>query len=292
MTEKKVTKVMPVFDRSKLFFCPQIADYRINYGIFLDPTMSARRSRKMITAKKLKHAFNHNHACFADLPGMFRSFTTTHKEPANRVIYETNFKANKNKEYQLSTEEISKWTTLCKRHRLFPSYIGAYFVSTGNFVVFLEGLDLNTLYVYLCAARYCSDEPYIVKMLLYFIEQHDMDFFLALLLATAIGGYGIGHSILPISRLDSLNTRYKTVDDNSVEMAHVPLSIARSLRKFLYGANAKETKLMDILKKDPKTHFGFRLHEKLGYSYGSSGSDHVLTTELLKPESVKKIYKD
>jgi hypothetical protein len=242
----------------------------------------------MIKENKLLFAENTNHACFADFPSLCLNFYKKNKVMANRMLYMTDFKRHSSQKEHLTVDEITDWTNLCKEHKLFPRYIGSYFIRTGNFVVFLDELDPNTLYAYLAAARYCSDEPYLVRTFLYFVKEHNMDFFLALLSATACNGYGTGHSVLPLSRSSLLSPG--SYGRSSFEKVELPINYAASLRKFLYKKPSTRKSIEKIVEEVKLP--SFRLHESLGYTYNEGGMKKITGKDTLNPETVKAVYKD
>jgi hypothetical protein len=271
----------------------------VKYVLYYDEKISTRTTFDKVTKKGRykKNIRNTNTACFAELPGMLKMFFSHNKVCANRLLYKVSFtKPNSN----LTKTEIRKWAALCKKEFLLPGYAEKHFVKDGNLVIRLENLDINTLYIYLSMARYCEDEPYIIKTTLYFVEELGMRFLPALTLALACTGYGMGHAILPITKLNEVQGVFvgkpSKIKNEIFNKLKIPINYAIELRKLVFNGPKEEEKIANVLKEVVKgtKRFNFSLHQKLGYGYGSQSSNLIMVSppNLLKEEAVHLIYSD
>jgi hypothetical protein len=177
-------------------------------------------------------------------------------------------------------DEILWWITICKKSKLLPEYGGTEFAKTGNFILRISALDLNTLYIYLSVARYLQEAPYFVKAIKYLIEDEDMDFYIAFAVASRCCMCGVGHHIIPISKQYPYAS--KENDINNVDTYNLDEMI--SLRKFL--ENEKKETLKDIKPGNLLNYFN--LHKTFS---GMKIKELVVTRkELLSKDIIKKVH--
>jgi len=241
------------FDRIKILNNENHSDYNINYLLFknTDPDNLDLSFKKISTSGIGKYLVNENKSCFAGLKRMVSTFKKAKKEDPNTVVYFCNHKSNRKTENHLTDEEIGQWVSLCTWNKLMPEYIGSHFVETKNFVLRLDDLSLQKVYVYLLAARFIQEEPYFIKSILYMVNDLGFGLLTAFAIASVLCINNSGHHILPISR------SYGPADVNKRDGFDLTYSI--KLVKYLCNDSRHKTSIIS----DENPALYFNLHSAI-----------------------------
>lgn len=274
-----------MFDVKKIVYNQEEPSYRVKYFVYKDSTPYTEHfTEEAMKHKDLRRERNNNTACFSQLSSMLYSFSKEYEEWPNRLLFLCNFEHHKEVLNRVKYDEIVWWTTICKKYKLLPEYIGTEFAKTGNFILKISTLDLNTLYIYLSAARYLQEAPYFVKVIKYLVEDIDMDFYIAFAVASRCCMCGHGHHIIPVSK----QYPYASEKHNSVDNVDTyTLNEMISLRKFLAGEKGVKKKTLNDIK--PGDLVGrFNLHTT--FSKMKIKPLVVTRKELLSKDIIRKVY--
>jgi hypothetical protein len=243
-------------------------------------------------AKALK---NFDKSCFAELPSNLAAYVKSHKKMPGRIMFRVN--PERHARVQLTKKEIIRWITLCKEHKLMPKNIGPLFLKTMFFIIRNPAkLNIQQIYLYLMSARYIQEEPYVVKTILYLIDE-GVDFWIALSVAVQVCGANAGHAYLPVSKGYSSNCR--SFDPNQYRY---DLSYAKQFRIFLEedriaSASRPIGELVDEVIKNSVpgngyyTGLNFRFHDSLSkVIIDTSRLKGARAEDLKNPEIVKIVY--
>jgi hypothetical protein len=257
-TKKQVeVEKKEIFDVKKILLGNDHAKYCVKYQLFYseEDTTDMSAEDKM----KIDSVGTETDVCFSQLNRYFKMYEEKYGKCPNRLLFLPDFKRHPKKEVRLSEEEISRWTELCKEHKMMPKNIGENFIKNGNFDISIKELPKSILYIYLSSARYVQEEPYFVKNILHFMSDMKMGFFTAFGVSTQLCFTNTGHHIIPESR------HYGVSNPNNI-----------SSFKLLYVA-----RLASYLKKEEKydigrgryRSYGFNLADKLNNIkvHGSGG---------------------
>ena len=96
----------------------------------------------------------------------------------------------------LTDDEVRAWIKLCVENKLLDE-IPDYFFKHYLVCLDLEKYCLPMLYVQLCALRYIQENPYFVRAMLKLVNDREVGFFTAVMLATKVGIINNGHHIIP-----------------------------------------------------------------------------------------------
>lgn len=271
-----------MFDTKKVVYNQNEPSYKVKYYVYKDDTLYTEYfTKEMFEHKNLEYRKNNNTACFSQLPIMLCDFANKHKEQPNRLLFLCNFKHQTEVIRPTTYDERLWWITTCKKYKLLPDYIGNEFLNTGNFIVQIDNIDLNTLYIYLSIARYLQEAPYFVKAIKYLVEDKDMDFYIAFAVASKCCICGVGHHIIPISK----QYPYTSKEKNSINKVNAySLGEIIALKKFL--ENKKAVTLKDISIGTSLGHFN--LHQTL--SEIKIKELIVTRKELLSKNIIEKVY--
>jgi hypothetical protein len=187
-------------DNERILSKHNYSSYNIQYWIYdraiVPPAKDVLRVVKEAAKTKLKRAIaTVNHSCFADFPSMFAEFVKLTQEIPNRLIYQVLH--NTHTTVTLDATEIERWVNVCKEKKLMPARIGPLFLRKKYYIVGLETINAQQLYLYLCAARYIQEEPYFVRTMLYLLDE-GLDFYIAFTVASRTTINNCGHAVLPI----------------------------------------------------------------------------------------------
>ena len=271
-----------MFDTKKIVCNQNESSYKVKYYVYKDnPPYTEHFTKKTFEDKNLKYKENNTTACFSQLVSMLGDFVNKHGEQPNRLLFLCNFEHRIEVVRPTTYDERLWWVTICKKYKLLPDYIGDEFLTTGNFIVKISDINLNTLYIYLSVARYLQEDIYFVKAIKYLVEDKDMDFYIAFAVASRCCVCGVGHHIIPISK----QYPYTFKEKNSIDKIDAySLSEMITLKKFL--ENKKSTTLKDV---SIGTSFGkFNLHNTLSKI---KVKELVVTRkELLSKDIIEKVY--
>ena len=187
-----------------------------------------------VKAKNPKVIATNNHSCFADFRNMYANFVKTHNEIPNRILY--NVQHKKHSKITLDETEIDRWVNLCKEYKLMPKNIGPLFLRKKHFILNLENINVQQMYLYLCSARYIQEEPYFIRTFFYFLDE-GIDFYIAFTLSSNLTIGNSGHAVLPVYKGYSSNS--KTTDE--INKRKFNLNYARKLRIFTQEKIKKAT---------------------------------------------------
>lgn len=273
------------FDTEKIVYNQETPSYKVKYCIYKnDVPYTEYFTKEMIKHKNLNYKENKSAACFSQLSSMLYDFAKKYGGWPNRLLFLCNFEYYVKIIKPVTHEEILWWVTICKKYKLLPDYIGTGFIETGNLILRINNIDLNTLYIYLSIARYLQEAPYFVKAIKYLVEDKDMDFYIAFAVASRCCICGIGHHIISIGKqYPYTSEKYNSI--NSVNTYNLDEMIR--LRKFLKDEKSVEkTTLKDIAL---GTSLGrFTLHNTLSKI---KVKELVVTRKkLLSKDTIKKIY--
>lgn len=193
----------PVFDEEKVVVGFDHSSYNIKFYVFFSEADTTDLSAEEFDKIKEKYE-NTNRACFAQFLSMCKIFLSKYKKFPNRVRYFCERKKHKNDRLHLSTEEIRRWTILCKKNKLMPSNIGKNFIENGYFDIRIDHLSKEMAYLYLSTARYIQDEPFFVRAIIHMVDDNKMGFFTSFAVATAFCTTNTGHHLVPESRIYSV----------------------------------------------------------------------------------------
>jgi len=228
-------EVLPHLDNKRLLFEHSHSDYKVSYAVYhedgpeigettLDDLLKSKTSR--VPAK--------DHACFSRFRTMYEEFEREYGKKPNRVLYRCDHDLHHHKECHTTEEERVWWVNACKKHKLMPSYIGKHFLKTKNFIVSLNGITMNRLYVYLCSARYIQEEPFFVKNMYHLVNDNHLDFFVAFVAASGMCITNSGHHIIDTSRRYPFPQSIESFASNILDFGE-----AVGLRKLLNGGAEK-----------------------------------------------------
>ncbi len=104
----------------------------------------------------------------------------------------------------LSQKDMINWINLSKKNKTLPTYLRAKkIVGSGESLKATFKLrtvtSLPHLYVYLATLRYIKEDPGIVKIVLHLVKDLDINYFLAISVATYHAGKAKGHNIMSYS---------------------------------------------------------------------------------------------
>lgn len=276
-----------MFDIEKVICNQNEPSYRVRYYVYKDNTPYTEYfTKEMFEHKNLKYKKNNSTACFSQLSSMLCDFANKHEEWPNRLLFLCNFEHYNNTIDCATYDERLWWITTCKKYKLLPDYIGIEFVRTGNFIMRISNIDLNTLYVYLSIARYLQETPHFVKAIKYLVEDKNMDFYIAFAVASRCCVSGIGHHVIPISKQYPY-TSEKRNSINNIDTYN--LDEVTRLKKFLEDRESiKKTTLKDIAL---GTSLGrFNLHNTL--SKIKTKGLVVTHKELLSKDTIRKFMEN
>lgn len=157
------------------------------------------------------------HVCFSGLSSRVT------KEKANRLYFKLEIdeprKISPGSDRILSPSDRIEWMALAKEYKMLPAYINVEAIkdipeeervasytsydtdnprrvmSTGEFIIDLEGLSPTVLYIYLSTIRNLREDPGLAKSVLYLTKEVGMNFFAAYVFASGVVLDSYGHHI-------------------------------------------------------------------------------------------------
>jgi hypothetical protein len=183
--------------------------YQLDNWLFNDSSNEVRIPEK---PSEEKAALNDKCICLRTLPKYLK------EESYNRIW----FKPLKNR---LTRKESIRWLTLACQHKLLPDYINP----KQEAFVFKLGPDVPPilLYIYLTTPRQMEEEPEFIKAVLYLVDEHDMDFYCALVIAARTVLYNSWHMYIECERWSSMPI------PKDISLAKFSLKSIVGLRRFL-----------------------------------------------------------
>lgn len=273
------------FDTNKIVGNLGAPPYKVKYYIYKDDeSYTGHFTEEIIKNKNLKYRKNTTTACFSQLSSMLYDFSKEYKGWPNRLLFLCNFK---HCVQTVTYEETLWWIITCKKYKLLPEYIDEESAKTGNFILKIDVIDLNSLYIYLSSARYLQDDPHFIKAIKYLVDNKDMDFHVAFAIASRCCICGIGHHIIPVSKQYPYTNNKSDNTNNINNINTFNLSNVIQLKKFLENTESiKKVKLKDI---DLGTLPGhFNLHKVL--SKINVKKLTIKRKDLTSKETTRKIY--
>jgi hypothetical protein len=124
-------------------------------------------------------------SCFGSIPEYIEYYVDDFSIVPDRVLYYANFKNSViPKSLHMTEAQIKKWVILCKRNHFMPSYVsGTRFAETREMVLHMDKHDIDHLFFYLVNARYCDEQPFIPLLTMFYMDEADLDFNIAYVLA-------------------------------------------------------------------------------------------------------------
>jgi len=231
----------------------------VKYYVYSDKKdRTSNFSEEALKKYKLPSKKNTNTSCFAQLPQMLSTFSTTYKKWPNRVLFLCDFKKHSNSECHTTLEERYWWISVCKYHKLLPEYIEKDFAETGNIVLKIDTLDIKTLYIYLIIARHLQEEPYFVKGIKYLVEENGIDFHVAFAVASRCCIGNKAHHVISLGKQYPFSEDHNSI--NNIKLYNI--GHISKLMKFMSG----ELKNKKTVIKDQKIGVmsnAFNLHSTL-----------------------------
>ena len=272
------------FDKKKIEYKYGTPSYKIEYFICLAKGNAINFTVDSMKLKRWKNKENkENRSCFAAFHRMVTSFISTHKTPPNRILYicEKNFK-NIPAKLHLSDKEIKRWVELCKKNRLMPKNIGKHFLKSMCFIVDLERVSYNRLYMYLTAARYIHEAPHFVRSMLHLIDDLGLDFFVAFPVASMWSAANTGHHILPIGRDYSMSMFNGDMNKTTNNMFNrFDMRYAAKLAQYAFNTE-KEPAVTKDSRIDFNLHGAIKRVTLKGANRSTVTREHLLSEELVK----------
>lgn len=226
------------FDESKVPYEYVQINFFVEYYIYKDDKdYTESFTKNFIEERNLTHIKNTNTACFAHLNQMITTFSTKNKEWPNRLLYKIKFKNRNLPEFRHTTKDINWWIETCKKHKFLPEYISKDFTNTGNFVLKIDKLNINTIYAYLTIARHLQDELYFIQAIKYLVMDKGIDFCTAFTIASRCCINSTSHHIINLGKMYPY-----TKERNSINcVKHHDLYKVAQLKRFLSN-NSPESK--------------------------------------------------
>lgn len=196
--------ISPEFDETKVGIGHDHSIYHITYYVYLSDTDTTELPLDKFLKIEEKLENTSNRACFAHLLAICSNFMRKYKRFPNRVRFVCERNKHSKSELHLNTEEIRRWTELCKRNKLMPDNIGNNFIENGCFDIQIDNLSKEMLYVYLSTARYVQDEPFFVRAIIHMVDDNKMGFFTSFAVATTFCTTNTGHHLIDEARTYSV----------------------------------------------------------------------------------------
>lgn len=246
------------FDISKIKQEAEPSSYMVEYYVYKNNgNYSVYITEEDVKNKKYKK--NTTKCCFSQLSTLLTAFSNEHKEWPNRLLFLCDFKKHGISKYHTTYEEMCWWITTCKKYKLLPDYINYEFAKTGNFILKIDTLDLNTIYIYLTVARYLQEEPCFVKAIKYLVDDKGMNFYTAFIVGSRCCIGNTGHHIIPVGRKYPPSGNHNNINF----IASYDLKYVIRLKKFLNKEKStKDTPLKNM--KIGTSISSFNLHRQLG----------------------------
>ena len=202
------------FDEDKVVYEVEHSSYQIKYFVYKGGTdYNGLTTEKDV--KNSKHIKKSEVVCFSQLPYMLSEFFGIHDEWPNKLLFICDFEKHNASKYHTSYGERCWWISHCKKHKLLPNYIDNNFAKSGNLILRIDELDLNTLYIYLSVTRHLQEEPFFIKAIKYLTEYKNMDFYVAFAVASRCCICNTGHHIIPVGKTyphDDQNNNVNFID--------------------------------------------------------------------------------
>ena len=181
---------------TKIVVNAPVPEFDIRYIVAKVPLPVKNLTFDKLKKSKFWHIENSNRSCFAAAGAMLHSFIKEPpNQPANIVLYKCLY--DRCKQNNLVEDDRRKWIDLCKENKLLPEYINSKsLASTGDFLVVIDSIGMNRLYLYLSCIRYMQDVPTFCKAVLDLVED-GIGFFVAFLIATVLCIKHTNHHIIP-----------------------------------------------------------------------------------------------
>jgi len=166
-----------------------------------------------------------------------------------------------------------------------PKNIGEHFLKTMNYVVNLDTVSYNRLYMYLTAARYIQEMPAFVRAMVHLVDEVGIDFFIAFSIASTWCAHNTGHHIINVGRTYSLNGFRGDMNDLKHQSFN-QFSIVQSAKLAKYAfSKAKETPVSEI-----KELTYFKLQDTIDKESLKRGHRYIIKRRhLLNKEVVKAV---
>ena len=235
-----------VIDKTR-FILANDPNYKASFIVFEENSTKFNRlyTWETLVNSKLPMCIYKDEACFAPLKYLQDKF--------NRILYRANYKHRADTKTHLTESEKVRWWLSCKRHGLFPWYISENFCKTGDFILRFDNFSLNRLYLMLMAARYVQEYPHAIKATFY-LQDHGLNFFLALLAANRCTVINQGHSIFK-----QTNNYYRKVSPHE---ATIDPREALALKIYIREGHEGEKPFIEQLNSGKNS--SFMLHDILG----------------------------
>ncbi len=160
----------------------------------------------------------HEHVCFAGLKNVL---TKDHDRMQYKVV-KGPFKP------LLTPEEEKSWIKIARSNGLLPKYVVNKVSETGMMVIDLKQkvMSPSLLYIYLSTLRNLREDKSFVRAMVYMVEEMNVDFWPAFVIASVICMESSGHHIMNISR------QYCSTPDVN-EINNIPFRNMRGLYKLM-----------------------------------------------------------
>lgn len=129
----------------------------------------------------------------------------------------------------LSIDEIKKWLNECIKYKLLPDYISTSALDQG--FVFDLSIKKHLLYVYLTNIRNIEEEPYLIKTVLYLIE-NGINIFPALVFASNYATINNNHNYIQTNYTWGFNGSPKIEDKDLIINFNQCLALKKYILSF------------------------------------------------------------
>lgn len=223
------------FDETEVQCECNASDYRIDYYIYRDNKDREECFAEKYVKDNFPYIKNTNRSCFVQIAPMLSDFSIKEKKWPNRLLFLVDFKKHNCPKQHPTFEEIHWWLKECKKYRFLPDYISEDFTETGNFVLKIDTLDLNTIYAYLIIARLLQEEPYFIKAVKYLVTDRNINFYTAFAVASRCCITNKSHHAIYVGKKYPFSNDYNSI--NKIDSYN--LREIRRLKSFLSDKSFK-----------------------------------------------------
>jgi len=259
-------------DEEKVSFdCRHTSNHAVKYCVYYD-----KRKRVYIPEDPTIEfrAKMHSGVCFSGLVPLIKR----QKVAPNRLY--AVIKDDKKNAIQLSLNEKEAWVNMAIRNKMLPPYFSLEAARTGIFVLDISDIPPSLVYCYFATFRFIREDPGFVRAMVYMVDELEINFYAAFVLATRVCLTQRGHSI-------TSGVRPYMDKAKDVERVSIRLSEIVGLRRFVRNPKKYDQRPL----KTASCGYGSDYYCNSTIARAAEGIKHSCTAKFFKAPSFLKALK-